>query len=143
MARLDGKIAIVTGGAQGIGRACALRFASEGARVVVADLRLDRAVAVAAEIMAAGGEAVGTPVDVSRPDQAQAMVAQAVQQFGGVDILMNNAGVLPITPFLEIDETEWDLTFAVNCKGILWCSQAAARQMIAQGRGGKIINVAS
>jgi NAD(P)-dependent dehydrogenase (short-subunit alcohol dehydrogenase family) len=68
---------------------------------------------------------------------------QAVEQFGGVDILMNNAGVIRITPFLEITEEEWDLLFDVNCKGLLWCAQAAARQMIKQGRGGKIINVAS
>jgi acetoin reductase-like protein len=143
MGRLRGKVAIVTGGAQGIGRACALRFAAEGASVVVADLNLAGAEEVAQEIEAAGGAAIGVQVDVARREQAQTMVDRAVARFGGVDILMNNAGVIRITPLLEIDEAEWDLLFAVNCKGTLWCAQAAAEQMIAQGRGGKIINVAS
>src|SRR5829696_1328860 len=140
--RLDGKVAIVTGGAQGIGRASALRFASEGARVAVADLQVDGASKVAAEITSSGS-AFGIAVDVRDRAQVQSAVDQTVAQFGGVDILMNNAGVIRITPFLEIDEEEWDLLFDVNCKGLLWFAQAAARQMIQQGRGGKIINVAS
>ena len=140
---MSNRTAIVTGGAQGIGRATALRFAQEGARVVVADLQDDAAKAVAAEIEAAGGEALGLSLDVRRQEQVQAVVDTAVGRFGGVDILMNNAGVIKITPFLEIDEAEWDLLFDVNCKGLLWCAQAAAKQMIEQGRGGKIINVAS
>jgi acetoin reductase-like protein len=143
VARLDGKVAIVTGGAQGIGRASALRFAGDGARVVIADLQEQGAQAVADEIGGSGGEAFGIAVDVRNRDQVQAVVDVAVERFGGVDILMNNAGVIRITPFLEIDEDEWDLLFDVNCKGMLWCSQAAARRMIEQGRGGKIINVAS
>ena len=141
--RLEGKTAIVTGGAQGIGRATALRFAQEGARVVIGDLQADGATAVADEIAQAGGEALGMALDVRDQGQAQAVVDAAVERFGSVDILMNNAGVIRITPFLEIDEAEWDLLFDVNCKGLLWCAQAAARQMIKQGRGGKIINVAS
>ncbi|HET7057072.1 MAG TPA: L-iditol 2-dehydrogenase [Thermomicrobiales bacterium] len=141
--RLEGKTAIVTGGAQGIGRACARRFAGEGAKVVIGDLQEDGAKAVAKEIADAGGQAVGVALDVRDQQQAQAFVDRAVAEFGSVDILMNNAGVIRITPFLEITEEEWDLLFDVNCKGMLWCSQAAARQMIKQGRGGKIINVAS
>jgi D-sorbitol dehydrogenase (acceptor) len=141
--RLEGKTAIVTGGAQGIGRACARRFAGEGAKVVIGDLQEDGAKAVAKEIADAGGQAVGMALDVRDQQQAQAFVDRAVAEFGSVDILMNNAGVIRITPFLEITEEEWDLLFDVNCKGMLWCSQAAARQMIKQGRGGKIINVAS
>jgi D-sorbitol dehydrogenase (acceptor) len=141
--RLEGKTAIVTGGAQGIGRACARRFAGEGAKVVIGDLQEDGAKAVAKEIADAGGQAVGMALDVRDQQQAQAFVDRAVTEFGSVDILMNNAGVIRITPFLEITEEEWDLLFDVNCKGMLWCSQAAARQMIKQGRGGKIINVAS
>jgi D-sorbitol dehydrogenase (acceptor) len=143
MTRLEGKVAIVTGGAQGIGRASAMRFASEGAKVMIADLQEAGARAVAEEISQAGGEAIGMAVDVRNRDQAQAVVDEAVAVFGGVDILMNNAGVIRITPFLEIDEEEWDLLFDVNCKGLLWFAQAAARRMIEQGRGGKIINVAS
>jgi acetoin reductase-like protein len=141
--KLEGKVAIVTGGAQGIGRAISRRFAEEGAGVVVADLRLDGAHKVAEEITAAGGRATAIAVDVGDRARAEAMVDETVSRFGGLDILVNNAGVIRITPFLEIAEEEWDTVFAVNCKGLLWCAQAAARQMIAQGRGGKIINLAS
>lgn len=141
--RLQEKVAIVTGGAQGMGRAIALRLAQEGARVVVADLKLDGARRVADEIAAADGQAVAVPVDVRRPDEAERMVAAAVEQFGGLDILVNNAGVGKILPFLETTEQDWDFIFDINCKGMLWCSQAAARQMIAQERGGRIINLAS
>lgn len=141
--RLGGKVTIVTGGAQGIGRAVGLRFAREGASVAVADLRLGGAQKVAEEIVAAGGKAVAMAVDVADQTQVQAMIDQTVASLGAVDVLVNNAGVIRITPFLEISEEEWDAVFAVNCKGLLWCAQAAARQMIAQGRGGKIINLAS
>jgi len=141
--RLDGKVAIVTGGAQGIGRATARRFASEGAKVVIADLQADAATAVADEIGANGGEAMGLAADVTERAAAGTVVDSAVERFGGVDILFNNAGVIRITPFLEIDEAEWDLLFDVNCKGTLWFAQAAAARMIEQGRGGTIINVAS
>jgi acetoin reductase-like protein len=141
--RLDGKVAIVTGGAQGIGRATAIRFASEGASVAIADLQVDGANTVAQEITSNGGSAFGIGVDVRDRTQVQSVVDQTVSQFGGVDILMNNACVIQITPFLEVDEEEWDLLFDVNCKGLLWFAQAAARRMIEQGRGGKIINVAS
>ncbi len=143
MKKLDGRVAIVTGGGQGIGRACAKRFADEGARVVVADQNGDTAGAVAGEIRSAGGEAEPCKVDVRETNQVDAMVQTAVDRFGGVDILMNSAGVIRITPLFEIDEAEWDFLFDVNCKGTLFSVQAAARRMIDQGRGGKIINVAS
>lgn len=141
--RLDGKVAIVTGGAQGMGRAISLRYAEEGASVVVADMNLEGARKVATEIGHAGGKAVAAAVDVRNQEQVQAMVDAAVENFGGLDILVNNAGVGKIIPFLETTEADWNFIFDVNCKGLLWCSQAAARQMIAQGRGGKIINLAS
>jgi len=86
---------------------------------------------------------VAVAVDVQDQDQVRAMVDRAVDAFGGVDILVNNAGVIKIVPFLETSEADWDRMFGVNCKGLLWCAQAAARQMIAQGRGGKIVNLAS
>jgi D-sorbitol dehydrogenase (acceptor) len=131
----------VTGGASGMGRAICLRYAQEGASVLVADMNLAGAQAVADHIGAENAAAV--QVDVRRQDQVQRMVDAAVERFGGLDILVNNAGVGKIIPFFETTEQDWDFMFDINCKGLLWCSQAAARQMIAQGRGGKIINLAS
>ena len=141
--KLGGKVAIVTGSGSGIGRAIAIRYGREGARVVVADLNQAAAEAVAGEIVAAGGEAVGLQVDVRSQEQVQRLVDAAVERFGGLDILVNNAGVGKIIPFFETTEADWDFMFDVNCKGLLWCSQAAARRMIEQGRGGKIVNLAS
>ena len=141
--RLPGKVAIVTGAGQGMGRAIAVRYAQEGASVVVADLSQDTSRATADAIGQAGGTAITVRVDVRDREQVQAMVDAAVAAFGGVDILVNNAGVGKIIPFLETTEEDWDFMFDVNCKGLLWCSQAVARQMIAQGRGGKIVNLAS
>ncbi len=141
--RLENKVAIVTGGAQGMGRAIALRLAQEGARVVIADLGREAAQRTANEIAASGGQAVGVVADVRDQAQVRSMIDTAVAQYGGLDILVNNAGVGRILPFLETTEQDWDFMFDVNCKGLLWCSQAAARVMIEQGRGGKIINLAS
>ena len=141
--RLQDKVAIVTGGAQGMGRAISKRYAEEGASVVVADLNLDGAEQVAREIEDAKGKAAAVSVDVRDQDQVQRMVDTAVERFGGLDILVNNAGVGKIIPFFETTEADWNFMFDINCKGLLWCSQAAARQMIDQGRGGKIVNLAS
>jgi acetoin reductase-like protein len=141
--RLEGKVAIVTGGAQGMGKAIARRFVEEGARVVIADLQLDVAQAAANELEGEHGAAVAVRVDVRDQEQVQAMVDTAVREFGGLDILVNNAGVGKIIPFLDTTERDWDFIFDVKCKGLLWCSQAAAKVMIEQGRGGKIINMAS
>ncbi|HVL24807.1 MAG TPA: L-iditol 2-dehydrogenase [Thermomicrobiales bacterium] len=141
--RLSDKVAIVTGGAQGMGRAISLRFAREGASVLVADRNVEGAEDVAKEIGAADGTAAAIAVDVRDQAQVQRMVDTAVERFGGLDVLVNNAGVGKIIPFLETTAADWDFIFDINCKGLLWCSQAAARQMIAQERGGKIINLAS
>lgn len=141
--RLAGKVAIVTGGAQGMGKAIALRFAQEGASVVIGDLKEAEAQQVVDEIVAHNGKAHAVGVDVRNQEQVQAMVETAVTTFGGLDILVNNAGVGKIIPFLETTERDWNFIFDINCKGLLWCSQAAARVMIEQGRGGKIINMAS
>lgn len=141
--RLQDKVAIVTGGAQGIGGAISRRYAKEGARVVIADRNGEGASAVASEILDRGGEAMGLTVDVTNRDQVESMVANAVERFGGVDILVNNAGVIKLQTFLDVTEDDWDFMFEVNCKGMLWCSQAVARQMIEQNRGGKVINLAS
>ncbi len=141
--RLTGKVAIVTGGAQGMGRAIALRYAQEGAKVVIGDLKQADAQKVVDEIVAAKGEALALPVDVRDQSQVQGLVDGALNTFGQLDILVNNAGVGKIIPFLETTEQDWNFIFDINCKGLLWCSQAAARAMIQQGRGGKIINLAS
>ena len=141
--KLDGKVAIVTGAGSGMGRAIAQAYAREGARVVVSDVNVAAAQGVVDEITQAGGVASASQTDVRDQSQVQAMVDLAVATYGGLDILVNNAGVGKIIPFLETTNEDWDFMFDVNCKGLLWCSQAAARQMIAQERGGKIINLAS
>jgi len=141
--RLNGKVAIVTGGAQGMGRAICERYVLEGASVVIADLNPDGAQQAAQELGGTDGKVVAVAVDVRDQTQVQQMVDAAVEHFGGVDILVNNAGVGKIIPFLDTTEADWNFIFDINCKGLLWSSQAAARQMIAQGRGGKIINLAS
>src|SRR5215203_5973980 len=126
-----------------MGKAISQAYAREGARVIVADLNLEAAREVAEHISAGGGQAVPVQTDVRDQAQAQAMVDMAVETYGGLDVLVNNAGVGKIVPFLETTERDWDLMFDVNCKGLLWCSQAAARAMIEQGRGGRIVNLAS
>ena len=140
---LKDKTAIVTGGGSGIGRGICLRYAREGAALVVGDLDATTAEKVAEEIKTAGGKALAVTVDVTDRQAVQDMVAAAVNEFGGLDILVNNAGVGKIIPFLETTEADFDLIFSVNCKGLMICSQEAAKQMIAQNRGGKIINLAS
>lgn len=141
--RFEGKVGIVTGGAQGIGRAVALALAREGARVLVADVNAEGISRVAQEVEATGGQALAVRADVSRREDVEAMVRAAVDQLGGVDILVNNAGILRIRSALEHTEEDWDSVMAVNAKGTFLGSQAAARQMVKQGRGGRIVNVAS
>jgi len=140
---LEGQAAVVTGAGRGIGRAIALRLAREGAGVTVADLDEANAQKVAAEIRAAGGRADGCRVDVTQKDDVERMVYQTVERFGRLDIQVNNAGIGIVVPLMETDEEVWDTLMNVNAKGVLLCSQAAARQMIAQGNGGRIINNAS
>ena len=141
---MDGKVAIVTGAARGIGRAIAERYAAEGARVVVADLNLAGAVEVAAAI---GGAAMAVALDVTRQESIDAAVAAVVTRFGGIDVLVNNAGLFDLAPTVEITHESYRRVFAVNVEGLLFMTQAVARQMIAQGdngrRGGRIINFAS
>jgi D-sorbitol dehydrogenase (acceptor) len=138
--RLKDKIAIVTGGARGIGAAICRRYADEGARVVVADLLAEEAKALATEI---GRGAMGVRLDVTQRSSIDAAVAEVVGQAGGIDILVNNAGIFEMAPILEITEASWDKQFAVNAKGLLFMLQAVARRMVEQGRGGKIINFSS
>jgi NAD(P)-dependent dehydrogenase (short-subunit alcohol dehydrogenase family) len=123
--RLQNKVAIVTGGAQGMGRAISRRYAEEGASVVVADMNLSGAQKVVDEITNAAGKAVAVPVDVRHQEQVQRMVDTAVERFGGLDILVNNAGVGKIIPFFETTEQDWNFMFDINCKGLLWCKPTA------------------
>ena len=138
--KLKDKVAIVTGGARGIGAAICRRYADEGARVVVADLLMDEARGLAAEI---GRGAFAVELNVARQASIDAAVEATVAQAGGIDILVNNAGIFEMAPILEITEASWDKQFAVNTKGLLFMLQACARRMVEQGRGGKIINFAS
>jgi glucose 1-dehydrogenase len=141
--RLQGKVAIVTGAGSGNGRGIALRFAEEGARVIVADVAEAGAAETVAQIAAVGGTAAAVRADVSDKAQAQIMAEEAVRRFGALDILVNNAGIEFLTPFLDISESEWDRILDVNLKGAFLCGQAAARRMVTAGRGGKILNIAS
>ena len=143
--RLKDKVVIITGGAQGIGRVYALGMADEGAKLVVADINMDKAEATAKEIRAKGREALAVKTDVSSPESTQEMAKKTVDRFGRIDVLVNNAAILEkirITrvPFYELDLNEWDRVIAVNLKGTLLCSRAVFPQMKVQGRG-KIINV--
>jgi glucose 1-dehydrogenase len=141
--RLQDKVVIVTGGSRSIGRAIALGCAAEGAKVVVNYRTNEReAEHVVEAVRALGGCAVSQQGDVSRGADARALVARAVAEFGRLDVLVNNAGVLRRTPVLDIEEEEWDLILSIDLKGPFLCAQAAARQMVAQGSG-SIVNISS
>ena len=137
--RLKGKRAIVTGGARGIGRAIAAVYLAEGAEVFLADLD---GTAAAETARALGGKASGLALDVTERASIDAMV-EAVSATGPIDVLVNNAAVFDMAPIVEITEESYDRVFAVNVKGLLFTLQAVARQMIAEGKGGKIVNLSS
>jgi NAD(P)-dependent dehydrogenase (short-subunit alcohol dehydrogenase family) len=143
MGKLDDRVAIITGAAQGIGAAYARRFAEEGAKVVIADI-LD-STNVVNTIKQSGGEAIGLKVDVSDKAQVQGMVQSAVEAFGKIDVLVPNAALfanIERRSFLEIDVDEWDELMAVNVRGVFLCCQAVVPEMKKQGYG-KIVNIAS
>lgn len=143
--RFIGKAAVVTGSSRGIGKAIAFRLASEGASVIVNSRKPADAEAAAKEINLArlGGSAVAVAGDVSRAADAQSLVAAAVKHFGRLDVFVNNAGIFEMKPFLQLDEASFDRMLAVDLKGVFLCSQAAAKQMIAQKTGGNIVNISS
>ncbi len=143
MQGIKGKSIIVTGGAQGLGEGIIRRLADEGARVVVADLNGAKAEALADELRGNGHEAIAVKVDVAERSEVKAMVAETVKAFGGIDVLFNNAGFNRPVPFFEVDEDNFNSIVRVNTLGVLICMQEVGKQMIAQGRGGKIINTAS
>lgn len=138
--RLKGKVAVVTGGARGIGRAIAEAYGREGAVVAVADLLEGEAAETAAAI---GGDAFPVSLDVTRLSSIDDMVRTVSERAGGIDVLVNNAAVFDLAPVVEVTEKSFDLQFAVNVKGLFFTLQAVARRMIAQERGGKIINLSS
>jgi 3-oxoacyl-[acyl-carrier protein] reductase len=145
MARFDGKVAIVTGAGQGLGRAYAEALAAEGASVVIAEINEGNAKDVAEAITNAGGTALAVRTDVTDPDACAAMVAAAVEQFGTVDILVNNAAIydgLTMDAFEDIDIAQWDRVMAVNVKGTWLATRAVAPLMKEKGYG-KIVNVSS
>jgi L-rhamnose 1-dehydrogenase len=141
--RLEGKVAIVTGAARGIGRAIALRFGQEGARVVIVDLREAEGRETARLIDTAGGEACFIPGDVSDSAQVHDMVQAVLKRWGTIDILVNDAGICPFEGFLEMPESLWDQVLDVNLKGYFLVSQAVARVMVERGIRGRIIAVSS
>lgn len=138
--RLQGKTALITGAARGIGLEFARAYVAEGATVALADINAE-AVAQAAEGL--GSNAIAVQMDVTRQDSIDAGFAEAVARLGRLDILINNAALFTAAPIVEITRADYDRVFAVNTAGTFFCMQAAARQMIAQGGGGKIINMAS
>lgn len=142
MGRLQDKICIVTGGGSGIGRATCLRFAGEGATVIVADRREEAAGHVAAECVAAGGRAIAMRVDVARSTDIARMVADTLAACGRLDVIVNNAGYGTFGTVVDIDEAEWDALMAVNVRGVYLCCKHAIPAMRASG-GGVIVNVAS
>jgi L-rhamnose 1-dehydrogenase len=141
--RLEGKVAVVTGAARGIGRAIALRFAEEGARVAIVDMREEEGRLTVQMIESLGGEATFVATDVSSAAQIQAMVEVVLALWGAIDILVNDAGICPFEEFLDMPEAMWDEVLDVNLKGYFLCSQAIARVMVERGIKGRIIAISS
>ena len=142
MGRLDGKVAIITGAARGIGAATARLFAREGARVAVTDIDADRGRETAAHIREEGGEAIFVHVDVTDPESVERMVQEALKAFGHIDILVNNAGVLRDRTLLKMSLEEFDFVIDVNLRGVFLCTRAVAPVMVEQGQG-VILNASS
>jgi glucose 1-dehydrogenase len=139
--KLQGKVALVTGGAQGIGLACAMRFADEGAQVAIVDMDAARGAEAVATIGAA--RSMFIPGDVAAAGTAARAVAETVARFGSIDVLMNNAGITHAAEFLDLEEADFDRVLGVNLKSYFLFGQAAARQMVQAGDGGAIVNMSS
>lgn len=140
--KLTGKIAIVTGASQGIGRAITLRLAREGANLVIGDIDVEAAEKVAREVRDGGTEALVVKVDVTKAEEVNKVIGEIAEKFGRIDILVNNAGISSMALVVDLKEKDWDANMKVNAKGVFLCSRAVARQMIKQ-KSGKIINNAS
>lgn len=141
--RLQGKVAVVTGAARGIGQAVAARFAREGAKVVLSDVLETEGEKAAEAIQAEGGEALFLPCDVGDKAQVDDLIARTVAAYGRVDCVVANAGIVVAADFLELSEEDFDKVIRINLKGAFLTGQAAAKQMVRQGGGGSIINMSS
>ncbi|RYZ11765.1 MAG: 3-hydroxybutyrate dehydrogenase [Comamonadaceae bacterium] len=141
--QLKDKIAFITGSAGGIGKEIATLFASEGAKVVIADLNKEAADATAAELVATGAQAIGVAVDVTSEEQVDAAVERTVREFGGVDILVSNAGIQIVQPVEEFSFADWKKMLAIHLDGAFLTTKACLKHMYAQGRGGSIIYMGS
>jgi len=139
---LKGKVVIITGARRGMGKADAILFAQNGAKVVVADISQEECQLVADEIEKSGGQALAVKCDVTSEKEIIEMVKKTVDKFGRVDVLVNNAGICQFKPFLELSEEEWQKTLDVNLKGYFLCAKACAKEMIKQ-KSGVIVNIAS
>ncbi|MBB3454974.1 meso-butanediol dehydrogenase/(S,S)-butanediol dehydrogenase/diacetyl reductase [Rhizobium sp. BK313] len=140
---VNNKVVIVTGAARGIGAGIAADLAEKGAHVVIADLNADAARQTASKISSGGNNAIAVTVDVSSRASVKALIDETVSRFGRLDVMFNNAGISQTCPFLEVTEEDFDRIMKINGLGVLIGTQEAAKQMIAQGHGGKIINTAS
>src|SRR3954453_933547 len=143
MGRVEGRVVVVTGGAGGIGAAACRAIAAEGGRVIVADLDADAAREVAQSILDGGGDADSVRVDVTDRAEVRAMIEKAVARFGELNVIFNNAGMNRPRGFMEVDEENFEQIVRVNTWGVIVCTQEAAKQMIEQGSGGKIVNTGS
>ena len=141
--QLKDKVAFVTGSASGIGKEIALLYAKEGAKVVIADLNKQAADATAAEIVATGAQAIGVGVDVTSEEQVDAAVEEAAKAFGGIDILVSNAGIQIVHPVEEFTFAEWKKMLAIHLDGAFLTTKACLKHMYAQGRGGSVIYMGS
>lgn len=140
---LSGKTAIVTGGAVGIGLGISRRLGEAGANVLIADVNAENAEKAKQELVGLGYKAEAVTTDVSKEADVDAMIQKAVSVFGGVDVLVNNAGIYPNMLVMNMTAADFEKVIAVNLEGVFLCAKRAATQMIAQGRGGKIVNITS
>ena len=141
--QLKDKIALVTGAGRGMGRAISLQLAEAGANIAVSDIDASTAEDTAVAVKQLGRESIAVPADMGYVDDIDRMVRQAKDAFGRIDIIVNNAGVTKYLDIMDVQEDDWDRIHRVNAKGVFFCMQRAARELIEQGQGGRIINIAS